>query len=393
MLHRICGRLDERPATEVQWVERFLWIKRHCHMTEVLRVWAFGSYARGASDCGDLDLVVEIASEAQPPAPAVYRIFFGSARDVRIYLGTPPKNGSGIEITDPVLLWNGRDYDWRAAIGGIKEDSTATRFWRPVDRLPFRLEQLATDVEGLEQIVEAEKDGLIKWAISPLPDLIDDDELGDSGAHFMRQAQYVGTKTRRMARHILAYMRPRERWFGARAHWDRSDITWGGCRILIGTPYVPLHWLDRLDVFELVIAPHIGRRGPNGIWSIARSDNHPIVRRLMDVEFFSHGWGDDFEPLIIVQELDSDDEIYLVELFRNEAAAVKAAKDNYDDDFPNVQRVSGDNLLALLATADVIQIDDRVFARSHQGKKVYELDRVTPSDELMDIITGLTASP
>lgn len=57
----------------------------------------------------------------------------------------------------------------------------------------------------------------------------------------------------------------------------------------MGNPYVPIHWLDQLDVFELVIAPHISRRGPNGIWSIARGGNHPLKRRLKDIEFFVYG--------------------------------------------------------------------------------------------------------
>jgi len=312
VLLRVCSRLDNRDAAEIEWSTRFPFDQRQCQLVRVQRIWAFGSYARGAMDCGDLDLIVEVKAEQEPPPSAVYRIFFGSTPDVRIYLGTPKVNGSGLEVPQAILIWDGPGHDWRASIDRIVEDPDATRFNRPLDNLPFRAEQLSVAPDVLEEIAEAEKRGIVKWAMSPLPTPLDADQLGRSGERFMRRVNLAGKKTQRVGAHVLAFMRPREHWFGSAPAWDGNNITWGGCEILMGHPYVPLHWLDRLGVFELVIAPHISRRGPNGIWSIARGENHPLVERLRGVEFFIFGWSGDVPPqhLIYVTHSDSFDSSY-----------------------------------------------------------------------------------
>ena len=341
-------------------------------------------------DCGDLDLIVEVEAEMEPPRSAVSRTFFGSTPDVRIYLGTPKANGSGLDAPGAILIWDGPGHDWKASIGQIAEDPNATRFSRPLDSLPFRAEQLSVAPDELEELVEAAKQGIVKWAMSPLPGLLDEDQLGPSGERFMRRMSHSGKKTRQVAAHVLAYMRPREHWFGSRPNWDGTNITWGGCEILMGNPYVPVHWLDRLGVFELVIAPHISRRGPNGIWSIARGENHPLVKRLSAVEFFSLGGvsGSPPQHLISVAHSDNFYDTLLVELYRTEEAANSIEVDWGDDEPMIVEKVSGDNLLALLATADIVSIDGDDYARSKRGKAAYDLDDVTTDDALLDIIAG-----
>jgi len=57
-----------------------------------------------------------------------------------------------------------------------------------------------------------------------------------------------------------------------------------------------------------------------------------------------------------------------------------------------VQKVSGDNLLALLATADVVSIDGHEYARSLRGKVACELDEVTTDETLLDLI-AVTPQP
>lgn len=177
VLLRVCSRLDNRDAAEIEWNTRFAFDQRQCQLVRVQRMWAFGSYARGAMDCGDLDLIVEVKAEQEPPRSAVYRTFFGSTPDVRIYLGTPKVNGSGLEVPQAILIWDGPGHDWRASIDRIVEDPDATRFNRPLNNLPFRAEQLGVPPDVLEEIAEAEKRGIIKWAMAPLPTPLDADQL------------------------------------------------------------------------------------------------------------------------------------------------------------------------------------------------------------------------
>lgn len=389
VLFRVCARLDKHSEAEVAWSDRFFH-ERHCQMTVVRKIWVFGSYARGATDCGDLDLIVEIAAEKLPPRSAVFRTFFGSAPDVRIYLGTPVTNGSGLEVSEALLIWNGPGHDWRESIARIRENPDATRFKRPLDRLPFRSEQLSVPPSELEEIVSAEQQGVIKWAMSPLPRLLEANQLGPSGERFMRHVSFAGKKTQQIAKHVLSYMRPREHWFGSTPTWNTNRITWGGCEILMGNPYVPIHWLDRLNVFELVIVPHISRRGPNGIWSIARGNNHPLMKRLEGVEFFIFGWneGSPGNYMISIEDMHNYHEANLVELYRTEEAANRANNDWGTDDPMVLHRISGENLLAVLASADIISIDAHCYAKSSYAAAAYDLDEVTTDEALLDLIAS-----
>lgn len=156
----------------------------------------------------------------------------------------------------------------------------------------------------------------------------------------------------------------------------------------MGNPYVPIHWLDQLDVFELVIAPHISRRGPNGIWSIARGGNHPLKRRLKDIEFFVYGLDTEPDYLIRIYDPDFWCRAYLVELYSTETSAANAARAWDGNQSTHIQSISGDSLLALLATADIVAIDNEEFAKSHIGKIMSDFDVITPTDELLDILTS-----
>lgn len=206
ILHRIFSRLDKCSIAEVEWFEYIIRRERQSSSIEVKKIWVFGSYARGALNCGDLDLIVEIAGGRQPPRSSVFRVFFRSAPDVHIYLGTPQKNGSGLEVTDSILIWDGKILDWMSAIAGIRDNPEATHFSRAIDRLPFRAEQLQAYSDTLEEIVEAEKQGIIKWAMSALPEPIPENRLDEFGKRFARQFHDAGKKTRQIGHHIFAYM-------------------------------------------------------------------------------------------------------------------------------------------------------------------------------------------
>ena len=66
------------------------------HM-EALQLWVVGSYARGASTCADLDVVVNFTSKGAAPRPRVIqRKFFGALPLLRVYEDTPEKNRSGV---------------------------------------------------------------------------------------------------------------------------------------------------------------------------------------------------------------------------------------------------------------------------------------------------------
>lgn len=87
----------------------------------------------------------------------------------------------------------------------------------------IRKANLSGGKAGRRRGAEAETQGIFKWAMSPLRELPDVDQPEASGERFMRQMSRAGKKTRQVAAHVLAYMRPRQRWFGSRPHRTSTD--------------------------------------------------------------------------------------------------------------------------------------------------------------------------
>ena len=73
-------------------------------------------------------------------------------------------------------------------------------------------------------------------------------------------------------------------------------------------------WLNEISRSSLVVAPHLSRRGPNGLWIISRGVNHTIEkafreRTLYYLEMGKRPWS--------VQEIDGWRRIHSLGLFRS----------------------------------------------------------------------------
>lgn len=79
-----------------------------------------GSFARGAFECGDLDLVARSTSSLANghPTERVQPLISRRAPRVQIHIGTPDANSSRAKFPEAVLLWCTKDRDWRARVGG-----------------------------------------------------------------------------------------------------------------------------------------------------------------------------------------------------------------------------------------------------------------------------------
>src|SRR6185312_11803253 len=118
-LIRICEKLESQDTYELHWKDRYL--HRQCRGTlRAESLWVVGSYARGASTCGDLDLVLKLslvdgvhAGHAQFVSKALRR-----SSGVRYYGGDPSANSSGVSFPEAVHIWS-KGFDWRGAIDSI----------------------------------------------------------------------------------------------------------------------------------------------------------------------------------------------------------------------------------------------------------------------------------
>ncbi|MCY1503586.1 hypothetical protein D9M68_377160 [compost metagenome] len=393
VLHRVFERLDSVTTRPVEWTQRFPLVERIRTVATIERVWVFGSYSRGALDCGDLDLIVEVSSVHEngeranrPPTPTVSRLFFGSAPDVRIYLGTPADRIAGLENIKAVQIWGRERFDWRVALAGIKDDPHSTRFKRRTDAIPLRMEQLNATLEKVESVIEAHANGLLKWSFVPLPNPTNDQAASKLAGHFQRMADYAGRKTSEVAPHVLAFMESRDTYFGDDISWDGNTIVWGGATLLIGRPSLPSHLLDSINSFEIDLVPHISRRGPNGIWTIARGPEHPIVKQLSGKTLYTYAWGD--RPQFIGRLCDMQwREGNTTTLFACPKAALDFAMDVDDEAPATIYSLTGDNLLAMIASADVIEIGDcGVYPATCLGQLLLEADRVSTTDEIIEAL-------
>lgn len=112
------ANLPGTSATAERSFRHFLFRSRqYTADVTVTSIWVAGSYARGAFNCGDLDVVFQAEETRNMPSQsAITRSFFGTLAYVRYYIGDPQKNASGIEFPDAVQIWSCPGCDWATAI-------------------------------------------------------------------------------------------------------------------------------------------------------------------------------------------------------------------------------------------------------------------------------------
>lgn len=282
-LLRICERLDECSTATIP--RRFS--KAPPAVVNAVRLWVVGSYARGALTCGDVDVVMELDNHCFADRK-LNRQLLKSPPRVSLYTGTPEDNSSQASFAEAVLVWE-PGLDWRAAVEAIKPNEGATRFDRPTDRIPLRMDQLSgCGLWFAEPAVERLERQELAWRFVPLDDLCDDVK---QAAEDKEQADLlewatrrrIGSDSRRLLPYLLAYVRrsslPKADWMSE----FQTRLQYGSTEFYLGvTP--SLEVLDETGVNEIVVMPHLSSRGPNGLWVINRGPQHPLVRAFEGCE-------------------------------------------------------------------------------------------------------------
>lgn len=370
VLRRICTRLDRCNVAALESKDA------HCHQSGITatvtlrRLWVFGSYLTGVLDCRSLDLVAETSAQCVPVG-TIKRTFLGHPSDTILSLGTPENGGPGFIPDRYLLLWDGPGCDWRKILASIAPDPSAKPYFPLRDQIPLRSAQVNEHTLALEAIVKAHAEGTIKWTFCDLPSpLSDATTIHTANAAVLHAAGMRGPQCLRIAPHVVAYMHARRDRFGDRPLADRTQVRWGGCNFYIGRARVPIDDLDHLDTYEIDIVPYVTRHGPNGIWSITRGPRHPIWERLAGREFFT-------VPQVrsdaIISPLHAPDSgvaiAYWAGIFTSERLASIWARQVGRRDAKPVP-LEMDRLLALLAAADVVSVNDRPYCRTDVGAKL-----------------------
>lgn len=396
----ICERLDGARTASLQWQDRYL-RERAVGTIEAVSLWVVGSYARGASKCGDLDLVLEYekTSGYAPPRRRACAALVGRRPDVRVYVGTPEENESGVSFNEAIAIWSRNGTNWREAIASIKENPEAGRFSRPTDRIPLRTEQLDADVDQLKAIVEMEEKGLIAWDYTPLSELAAVSPEGEEELNLERLLNIdAGTKTRALLPYLLAYFRQFGGWPKPllRTTFENTQFGIGGARVILGQPHIPIHILDDVTTSELVLMPHVTARGPNGIWRLRRGSEHPLEKQGTCLRPLYYLVDEDAEPAItniVARESWRYSPAHActkaLDMFSSKKKANDWARTLAADEIGNyqVKQVGGKDLLQVLAHLDLVLLPDTELALTQSGCWAVEVDRPSTTEELMARLT------
>lgn len=381
-LLKICQALDTQDTREVVFKDLF---GRNCSSTiRITNLWIVGSYARGAAQCGDLDLVIatELCDGNHPRPSDIKRAFFGSHAYVSVYTGSPAKNSSGAVFPegDAILVWSGLGCNWQETLDAIVVDKRAGRADREIDSIPFRPDQLACEHEFLLELLQQREAGIVEWEMLPMPrEAVYCESLI---ASLPRAVYDLGQKTQALLPAVLDALKvhePHGEWtFGGTISRNVRKI--GGTLVLMGRPDVPMHLLnERLGVRQLMVVPHISARGPNGIWLLRHGPKSPIVSALTGKRAYYLNC--DGRPLIFEWDPEGGQSyirhVKTIELFTNKRAANRAASKNEAGHVAPIEvaLATGPEILAIAGLAEAVMVGDELLpcwprARYHDADAV-----------------------
>ncbi|CAB1060516.1 hypothetical protein D1BOALGB6SA_5282 [Olavius sp. associated proteobacterium Delta 1] len=397
-LQRIAERIDISSEFSTEWYDD-LFRRKEKTSFNVKALWVFGSWAKGALHCGDLDLIadIEVIKGRIPITSTLRRVLVKGDRDVRLYIGKPEKNTSGVPVEDAVLIWSVSSRNWKKNISVIKPNPNAERFVRKIDALPLRSEQLYEEIDTLEKLVDLKNEDILDWSWAPISNFdLDSKHWSDTAVSFYERLLkgYCGKKTREAMRFIIDWFEvndPIQTW--DYDHSSRAAFTINGYFVHVGRPSIDLGRLDHHSCSGLIIVPHLTKRGPNGIWIIRRGTKHKLERLFRDVRAYNLNWKD--QGIAIVQVNSDWHKIHMLDLFRKKIDADSFAREISEEKEPEYHpsKASGNELLRIISLVDLVEIDGEPYAISLDGTRFdgEEFPRPTP-EELKEILLRLTTS-
>lgn len=389
-LRKICAKLDACASQVVTCKDAFTGDDVTV-AAQARGLWVFGSYARGALTCGDLDLILQLDyARACPRRSALTKAFVGTHPQVRVYHGTPEQNDTTLELPDAILTWE-PGMDWAAALERIEANPSAGRFARTGDALPFRSEQDGLSLSQREDLADMHKKGILSWRFVPLSAIPQEftpyeDPCGRCDeAWVLKSFGDQSAMKQKLAPVILGFARQL-----AAQHCPGHGIGWGDDRnirldtidIQVGTlnPYALA--LDSYDQTAVAFIPALSTRGPNGFWFIERGPNHPLVQALADVQVWVHAYENGDLTRATYSTLGNSErpsvECDALEVYSSQQEAQEYAdmyNENEDEDDQAEYRKSprilgGAELLRELARADaVMSTSDDAIALTYPGQR------------------------
>lgn len=375
-LETLLAGITAEPKRVYPWREKWQWPPPAYHdgVFIVSEVHVFGSFARGAAECGDLDiLVVIVASKgARPSSSTVKKLLFGRPQRVQVFVDYQDTDTYRKHFPEHRLVWSQTSPDLKANLAGLGIVAGAGRFARKTDALPFPLEAFRAMRNEGEELVDAIEAGEVTSTVIPLESVaVDRDRWSSHQQHIARIfVEEAGAKTRQLAFPVLQYVFDTATsepyyWHGS----DRSHIHVNGVAAWVGRCALADWMLDRLDTTTVVLVPHQSRRWKTAIWKLERGPEHGAFKQFKDVQLWCLVQGK--KPLYIPSTTGMDtyvhEELGSLRTYGTERDAKSAAKvwSTATRTQVEVVRAQGRQLCTWICQSNQIMVNDWQVCNSH----------------------------
>lgn len=277
-LEEICKALDVSNQT-------FVDPKNHVKVTGV---YVFGSFARGAKFCGDLDIFVESEGMlgGHPKKNWTVPLAVPKKRNVDMIPGTPQDNSYRLETDISFKVWE-PNLDWKTAIKSIPVSDTAGRLSRKHDALIIEARRTAHGLDDLEEISDLVDQGIITVKFVPQENI---DLLP-----FPKTKEFIDVTTGYLSQKAgSGFM---SQLFSAFQYWEsngfpindeafqydniHTEFSIQGFKCNISkNVYLDTDCLDSYFVHSYIAYPLHKKNEKNGMYIIERGNEHPLTKAV-----------------------------------------------------------------------------------------------------------------
>jgi len=276
--------------------------------TPVRKLWVFGSYARGALDCGDLDLAIVVDQPSQEWLDRNIGLFDYDLkrmekfeqlvknalrkRGERVEIVIRTKDNhiqdffKGVPINDAMLIWSEDEPDWQAKIESIEPNPGAGRYIRPY---PMDLKRTGTSRDVMEQVLWLIQEKRLTMETIDMKDL--EPRLSQHQLRMLddwRSMGRLGKDTLDVLPYAFDWMHSERQRFSGYLHSATEIISVSGTHLVhigrIDFGYA-LGWLyDDKKAVRLCLIPHLRKRSSNDMFIIGRGSRWSgnLVQDLKD---------------------------------------------------------------------------------------------------------------
>jgi predicted nucleotidyltransferase len=262
--------------------------------TPVRKLWVFGSYARGALDCGDLDLAIVVDQPSQEWLDRNIGLFDYDLKRMekfeQLVRNALRKRGERVEIVirtkdnfiqdffksvpinDAMLIWSEDEPDWQAKIKSIKPIPSAGRYIRPY---PIDLKRTGTSRDVMEQVLWLIQEKRLTMETIDMNDV--EPRLSQHQSTMLEQwrsSRCYGKDTLDVLAYAFDWMHSERQRFSGYLHSATEIISVSGTHLVhigrIDFGYA-LGWLfDDKKAMKLCLIPHLRKRSSNEMFVIER---------------------------------------------------------------------------------------------------------------------------